>query len=546
MGIEDCFGGNIDHLHATLYTEPATQEGVRKQFLMLYDTVPGGTGYLKELAREPKKVMEILDLARSRLMSCACQQDDTKDGCYRCLYAYRNSYEHEQTSRDHAVELIEKLLKKKDTLTQTDSLGDVRVTGTFDSHLEKMFVESLRRITRDPAPVDLTLEIFGGRQGWRLRWGGQGEDVDVLWEIHQQVDLGHSEGVMIKCRPDFVLVPVRTNDGVERLPIAVFTDGWVFHRDRITDDFAKRMAVIRSGRYVVWSLDYHDVYGMLHPKTRPPSPWCPSAWSSDQNIHRQFQGLCDKYGVQDARYLMRMHNHALLTDYLLSDHPMAHYERRALAMGQALLTQGPTKEGAAPVIARALPYLDPRMTAAYTSITQMLTAHVASKELHVVASQRPPNGAKTVDDLLSTLDLFELLDNAPAHVEEAAFRDVWKALLGAQNFLQFLPNAVFLASDGLDRVQDSLDWLVPRPLDEDDPQARAFAALDQDDQDAWEELMDEALEEELEILQLILIGGHPRPTLGYSPTDERGRPAWHRRYRVARETRRRVLRTRSR
>jgi len=36
-------------LRTTLYSEPAEDTTLRKQFLVVYDTVPGGTGYLKQL-----------------------------------------------------------------------------------------------------------------------------------------------------------------------------------------------------------------------------------------------------------------------------------------------------------------------------------------------------------------------------------------------------------------------------------------------------------------------------------------------------------------
>ena len=36
-------------------------------------------------------------------------------------------------------------------------------------------------------------------------------------------------------------------------------DGFTFHKDNVADDFLKRMAIMESGRFRVWSLSYNDV-----------------------------------------------------------------------------------------------------------------------------------------------------------------------------------------------------------------------------------------------------------------------------------------------
>ncbi len=47
LGLKLKFGGQIDHLKVTIAEEPQVNSSQRKSFLYLYDTVPGGTGYLK-------------------------------------------------------------------------------------------------------------------------------------------------------------------------------------------------------------------------------------------------------------------------------------------------------------------------------------------------------------------------------------------------------------------------------------------------------------------------------------------------------------------
>ncbi len=53
LGLKQTFGGNIDHLQTAPHDEPIPDSNHRKKYLALYDTVPGGTGYLKQLMRSP-------------------------------------------------------------------------------------------------------------------------------------------------------------------------------------------------------------------------------------------------------------------------------------------------------------------------------------------------------------------------------------------------------------------------------------------------------------------------------------------------------------
>ena len=64
------------------------------------------------------------------------------------------------------------------------------------------------------------------------------------------------------------------NDGVDDLPMAVFLDGWQFHKDSIPVDLAKRLAVAKSGKFSVWTLTWDDIDTVLQGKdSATPSPW---------------------------------------------------------------------------------------------------------------------------------------------------------------------------------------------------------------------------------------------------------------------------------
>lgn len=62
-----------------------------KKYLVVDDTVSGGTGYLKQLTRSDEPLMEVFKLALEALKACRCQEDPEKDGYYQCLYAYKRT-----------------------------------------------------------------------------------------------------------------------------------------------------------------------------------------------------------------------------------------------------------------------------------------------------------------------------------------------------------------------------------------------------------------------------------------------------------------------
>ena len=108
LGLRKKFRGNPDHLHILSHTEP-TEDGNRRRYLVIYDSVPGGTGFLKELAR-PENFFDILQLALDTLVSCKCRQSPEKQACYRCLYSYRVQRELKLISRQLGIEMLSEIL----------------------------------------------------------------------------------------------------------------------------------------------------------------------------------------------------------------------------------------------------------------------------------------------------------------------------------------------------------------------------------------------------------------------------------------------------
>ena len=261
LGLRRRFGGRIDHLQTTVQDEPVPGTSVRKRYLVLYDTVPGGTGYLKELAREPDQILDVLHQALDALDACPCAADPDREACYRCLLQYRNRYDQVHISRTLAARLLRDVLDRKDDLQKVDGLRRVGGERVYDSTLEKMFVRALEAPEATP-PRQLTPRPVHGTPGHALTVG------DRTWLVQPQVSLGPDQGVLVPSRADFVLHPRRAEPGV--LPIAVFTDGFAFHKGRVGLDSAQRLALVQSGRYHVWSLTYEDVDRALKREAPPP------------------------------------------------------------------------------------------------------------------------------------------------------------------------------------------------------------------------------------------------------------------------------------
>ena len=264
LGLRRRFGGRIDHLQTTVQDEPVPGTSVRKRYLVLYDTVPGGTGYLKELAREPEQILDVLQRALDALDTCTCAGDPEREACYRCLLQYRNRFDQTKISRALAARLLRDVLDRKGDLKKVDGLRRVGGERVFDSTLEVMFVRALEAPSATP-PRELTPRPVHGSPGHALTIGGR------TWLVQPQVSLGPDQGVLVPSKADFVLHPRRAEPGV--LPIAVFTDGFAFHQRRVGLDSAQRLALVQSGRYHVWSLTYEDVQHAL--KGDPPPAHLP-------------------------------------------------------------------------------------------------------------------------------------------------------------------------------------------------------------------------------------------------------------------------------
>ncbi len=247
MGLEEHFQGSVAHLNTKVHEGPGDEKTARRKYLLLYDTVPGGTGYLAELLRDETVLLQVLREARDALSECPCADEEGRDGCYRCLYAYRNQYNMPHTSRSVAQQLLSDILSHSDRIKEIDTVRQISVDGALESELEARFIVKLKAVDG----IRLEKASVRGRQGYSLEAG------DRSFQVEPQVRTGPKDGVSRPVSIDFVIRPEEES----RLPIAVFLDGFQYHKNRIEKDLSQRRALRRSGKCHVWSLTWDDITG---------------------------------------------------------------------------------------------------------------------------------------------------------------------------------------------------------------------------------------------------------------------------------------------
>ena len=258
LGMKEYFG-NVDHLRATVSEVPIPDSDARKQYLVVYDSVPGGTGYLKQLMNDDKSLIKIFESALNKMKNCSCNADPDKDGCYHCLYAYRQNQSMGNITRKTAIKLLQAIVNGSKSLEKIKGLNTINVNSMFDSELERRFIEAFRQMNTEARQVTINQEFVQGTEGYILKVN------DSTWEITPQYHLSNEFGVAIDSKPDFIIWPLK-KDG--RKPVAIFTDGFMYHKDILASDTAKREAIRRSGNFRVWSLSWKDVNEVFKPNQK--------------------------------------------------------------------------------------------------------------------------------------------------------------------------------------------------------------------------------------------------------------------------------------
>lgn len=429
LGLKRRFGGKVDHLRVAHQSEPIGETDERRHFIVLYDSVPGGTGYLHELLSRAENMQDVFKQAYQAMENCDCY-DNTMDGCYRCLLEYRNAYGMESTSKELAQEMLRDIVEGgHEWVENTESLSALGGNPWVDSELEARFPEALARFSGAECvgghKVRVSQDVVRGKHGYRLTIG------NLAYEMEPQVDLGMAEGVQFASRPDFMLWPVRA--GLK--PVAVFLDGYQFHSNKAEDDLLKRQALMHAG-FVVWTLNWYDVNKVMGDKALDVP--LPTGMTSPEQNHQAIAGLAKVAGVGNGAEHLAKTTFELLMHFLTEQDGSALAKQALLFVFQCL----PGKALVDPAIReKALNSLE-GLPASFTDMQSEPVALAGSVDVKDnQGSALITLNLLATKELLASADLNEALVNFSYHLNgnEDAARYQWQRFWSAVNFLQFLP-----------------------------------------------------------------------------------------------------------
>jgi DEAD/DEAH box helicase domain-containing protein len=503
LGLRKKFGGRVDHLRMMAYDEPIANSDARRQYLMLYDSVPGGTGYLHELLRSQHTLLDVFRLARDTMTACSCNHDTAKDGCYSCLYAYRNSYGMESTSRNAAVALLSDILEMEDRFEPVASVGEIKVNPVLESELETRFIEALRKMALQGLDVQVQPQVVQGKPGYFLRVGAN------IYTMEPQVNLGAKEGVHFSCCPDFLIRSAR--ESLAMKPVAIFLDGFKYHRDIVSEDAAKRLSLVQSARYWQWSLTWQDVIGPSAKTQSSRNPFTEDLRPEMQQIQSALEG---KFSLGSlAKTVVRSPLEQLL-QFLLVPMPEK-WQSLGFVRCLGWLDQGRMREE------------DERR--AFDDNFRQFACTYLQQEFENTGTEVGVgglnwNGADGLLRVMCAVPYTAITEQRPAaallnvildtekSAQEDDFKAAWQGFLRAYNLLQFLPKAGFTGSSG-----------AAMTLYEGIPWSFAMAATGEKKGEAglgaWDVLLAEVLEEYHQGVQSLAQSGIPLPVAGYELQD---------------------------
>ena len=503
LGLKLRFGGRVDHLRIQDHDEPSKDSDVRREYVLLYDSVPGGTGYLHQLlANEAATLRDVIRMAHAALHACPCNQDPEKDGCYRCLYQYRLGRKMTLVSRERAKEVLDELVGSLDQLERVPTISDIYIDPKVDSELERNFLRALKKISNvgELPLVRLVQEVYKGKSCFLLEVGEQ-----RYW-LEPQVDLGPEDGVAVKSRPDFVIWPARSTS--TRLPVAVFCDGWTYHRDRLRDDALKRSAIVQSGRFRVWSLTSDDVKTALEGKLVSDLESPLTTLNRNNGAFAAGKGLAargDAFARNSFTQLVRL----LGRTETGAEDPVAMELLANAAWTTCLMLENPANklevEALAADFGRIWPQLPDWMGDKGAKAAQ---AGSGGQATPVVRLYWP------VEFLRGKLDVGQvpgvvLHDDSTAEGVDKDRQTRWRRWLWVFNTLQVLPGMLLVTQQGLD--YRDYDVLLPKPVGKAAVPAAAGAAADA----AWAGARQG-------VLEVLRPGVEVLATAGVAPPDELG------------------------
>ncbi|WP_331461114.1 helicase-related protein [Micromonospora tarapacensis] len=424
LGIAAQYGGDPAHLQAVSATMPDGQSDGTRNFVVVYDTQPQGTGYLHRLAR-PEEFRGVLELARTRIADCVCRHEG-RAVCHRCLLRYARNDEFALMSRDEALGMLDKLLDTWDVEegTRTDEISLIH---QVESELEMRFLTKLLALGEAPHSglrIDRRTDHDGARIADLRFVRDDGRGV-----THWQMKL---QNTVRGTRPD---VHFKRLDAPSP-EVAVYLDGFKYHAssqyNRLADDAEKR-ARLRAHGYLVFAATWDDVktWGGTDGQGR----WTPYGGVCKQAARENYRRFLPGAHPDELEETIWVNPIQQLMRFLAEPDP-TRWQRRAEATLAGLLKQARdnTATDSGGVAERLLAALRgeplPAPTARHIMIARARDNADCPVTVVVDGRSRP----------LPTWSALAVLDDLPAAVAGAGHKERWAAWLAWGNVVQFLGN----------------------------------------------------------------------------------------------------------
>jgi DEAD/DEAH box helicase domain-containing protein len=425
LGLRLHFKGKVSHLRSTLVE--AKEGPLTRRYLFLYDSVPGGTGYLKQLASSTDDMRDVFLRARDHMVDCVCNKDPRKDGCPRCIRSHSATFGRGEISRNSAVRQINQILAGWSKLHPVATVSDIKLNKALESELEQMFVERLRREVKEGGGA-FTKIVVAGKPGYAIRIG------DQAWTLEPQCWLQEQFPNMPPTRADMVLWPAVPMPGIK--PVAVYLDGWQFHAHSVPDDLALRQKIVRSGKLLVWSATWDDV-------ATPPDNGKPKHyWEPQPVLHPNIPEVMAD-GETRAMDAQSYVDKAPFDQWLafLAEPEVWKWQTRAVTFAMSWFMQGLTKDRAnVATMVEELAGGEARKTFADTEV-ETFCAKLADLNNGVIAVAIPKTMLNTPRPLAwpEAQDVTVVLGFEHRAAKSEGAKKSWNGALRLLNLLQFLP-----------------------------------------------------------------------------------------------------------
>ncbi|MFC6017535.1 DEAD/DEAH box helicase [Plantactinospora solaniradicis] len=454
LGIAAEYGGDPAHLRVLSATMPDAPSGGTRNYVVVYDTQPQGTGYLHRLA-DPDQFRQILKRARQIIGSCVCQHEG-RTACHRCLLRYARNSEFNLMNRDEALGMLSRLLDTWAVLPGTRT-NDISLIHQVESELEMRFLNKLLAWAAEPGS-GVRLDRRTDHDGARI--------ADLRFTAPNGVDVTHwqmkLQNTIRGTRPD---VHFRRLDAPAP-EIAVYLDGFKYHAspeyNRLADDAEKRNR-LRAHDFYVFGITWDDVDGWRNNADGTSAvawePYGGLAKKRARDLYRQSVPHADPADLE--RYVWTNPVDLLLR--FLAEPDPDRWRRRAEAALAGLLVQATEKPSTADssgIGERILAGVrgEPLPPARPGRITLVRSVDAADCPVTIVVDGR---AADRVWSALAVIDDRPETVNAGTDERRERHRRRWAGWLAWANVVQFLAAG---GGDGAQLARTTLDDFDPASM----------------------------------------------------------------------------------